>query len=34
MTAPALRLHHVAVIVTDLERSSSFYRELFGLAAD
>ena len=24
-------LHHVAVIVTDLERSSAFYRELFGL---
>ena len=31
MTSPALRLHHAAVIVTDLERSSSFYRELFGL---
>ena len=26
-----LRLHHVAVIVTDLERASSFYRGLFGL---
>ena len=26
-----LRLHHVAVIVTDLERSSAFYRGLFGL---
>ena len=25
-----LRLHHVAVIVTDLERASSFYRGLFG----
>lgn len=27
----ALALHHVAVIVTDLERSAAFYRELFGL---
>jgi catechol 2,3-dioxygenase-like lactoylglutathione lyase family enzyme len=26
-----LRLHHVAVIVTDLERSAAFYRGLFGL---
>ena len=26
-----LKLHHVAVIVTDLERSSAFYRGLFGL---
>jgi catechol 2,3-dioxygenase-like lactoylglutathione lyase family enzyme len=26
-----LSLHHVAVIVTDLERSSAFYRSLFGL---
>ncbi|HEY9012848.1 MAG TPA: VOC family protein [Devosia sp.] len=26
-----LRLHHVAIIVTDLERSAAFYRELFGL---
>jgi glyoxylase I family protein len=25
-----IALHHVAVIVTDLERSASFYRELFG----
>ena len=24
-------LHHVAVIVTDLERSAAFYQELFGL---
>ncbi len=26
-----LRLHHVAVIVTDLERSASFYQRLFRL---
>jgi catechol 2,3-dioxygenase-like lactoylglutathione lyase family enzyme len=26
-----LRLHHVAVIVTDLERSAAFYQQLFGL---
>jgi glyoxylase I family protein len=26
-----LSLHHVAIIVTDLERSSAFYRSLFGL---
>jgi glyoxylase I family protein len=26
-----LSLHHVAIIVTDLERSSAFYRGLFGL---
>lgn len=31
MTAPALRLHHVAIIVTDLERSAPFYSDLFGL---
>ena len=30
MAAPALELHHVAIIVTDLERSSAFYRALFG----
>jgi len=28
----ALRLHHVAVIVTDLDRSAAFYQHLFGLA--
>lgn len=28
----ALRLHHVAIIVTDLERSAPFYQQLFGLA--
>jgi catechol 2,3-dioxygenase-like lactoylglutathione lyase family enzyme len=28
----ALHLHHVAVIVTDLDRSSAFYRQLFDLA--
>ena len=27
-----LRLHHVAVIVTDLERSAAFYQRLLGLA--
>jgi catechol 2,3-dioxygenase-like lactoylglutathione lyase family enzyme len=27
-----LRLHHVAVIVTDLDRSVAFYQRLFGLA--
>jgi glyoxylase I family protein len=27
-----LRLHHVAVIVTDLDRSATFYQRLFGLA--
>lgn len=27
-----LRLHHVAVIVTDLDRSAAFYQQLFGLA--
>ena len=26
-----VNLHHVAVIVTDLERSAAFYQELFGL---
>lgn len=26
-----LTLHHVAVIVTDLERSAAFYQQLFGL---
>lgn len=26
-----LALHHVSIIVTDLERSATFYRELFGL---
>jgi len=26
-----LRLHHVAIIVTDLERSTAFYQRLFGL---
>lgn len=26
-----LRLHHVAVIVTDLDRSATFYKTLFGL---
>ena len=30
MAAPALELHHVAIIVTNLERSSAFYRALFG----
>ena len=25
-------LHHVAVIVTDLDRSARFYQDLFGLA--
>lgn len=29
---PRVSLHHVAVIVTDLERSSAFYRDLFGLS--
>ncbi|MEQ1769386.1 MAG: VOC family protein [Devosia sp.] len=27
-----LKLHHVSVIVTDLDRSSAFYRGLFGLS--
>ena len=27
-----LRLHHVAVIVTDLDRSAAFYHQLFGLS--
>jgi glyoxylase I family protein len=27
-----LRLHHVAIIVTDLERSAEFYQRLFGLS--
>ena len=27
-----LHLHHVSVIVTDLDRSASFYQRLFGLA--
>jgi catechol 2,3-dioxygenase-like lactoylglutathione lyase family enzyme len=27
----AVKLHHVAVIVTDLARSAAFYQELFGL---
>jgi catechol 2,3-dioxygenase-like lactoylglutathione lyase family enzyme len=27
-----LRLHHVAMIVTDLDRSATFYQQLFGLA--
>ena len=27
-----VRLHHVAVIVTDLARSAPFYQQLFGLA--
>ena len=27
-----LTLHHVAIIVTDLERSAAFYQRLFGLA--
>src|SRR5262245_25472782 len=31
MAAPELRLHHVAIIITDLERSSKFYQDLFGL---
>ncbi|MEP7240773.1 MAG: VOC family protein [Devosia sp.] len=31
MAAPKLTLHHVAIIVTDLDRSSAFYRTLFGL---
>lgn len=26
-----VRLHHVAIIVTDLERSAPFYQQLFGL---
>jgi catechol 2,3-dioxygenase-like lactoylglutathione lyase family enzyme len=26
-----LKLHHVAVIVTDLDRSAAFYQQLFGL---
>src|SRR5699024_3147248 len=32
MAAPGLQLHHVAIIVTDLERSSAFYQQVFGLA--
>lgn len=28
---PTLALHHVAMIVTDLDRSATFYRQLFGL---
>ncbi len=27
-----LRLHHVAIIVTDLDRSAAFYQQLFGLS--
>ncbi|MEO7222389.1 MAG: VOC family protein [Devosia sp.] len=27
-----LKLHHVAMIVTDLDRSATFYQQLFGLA--
>ena len=30
-TMVELRLHHVAVIVTDLDRSVTFYQQLFGL---
>jgi glyoxylase I family protein len=31
MAAPRVHLHHVAIIVTELERSSAFYCGLFGL---
>jgi catechol 2,3-dioxygenase-like lactoylglutathione lyase family enzyme len=31
MAAPELQLHHVAIIVTDLDRSTAFYEALFGL---
>jgi len=32
MAAPKLTLHHVAIIVTELDRSSAFYQQVFGLA--
>jgi catechol 2,3-dioxygenase-like lactoylglutathione lyase family enzyme len=28
---PELKLHHVSLMVTDAEKSASFYREVFGL---
>jgi catechol 2,3-dioxygenase-like lactoylglutathione lyase family enzyme len=29
---PALALHHVSIVTTDLEKSRSFYRDVIGLA--
>lgn len=31
MAPPPLGLHHVSIVVTDIERSRQFYQEMFGL---